>query len=152
MSLDIQGIVDAVQNHALECGHFESVNGFEPKSAPATQGLVCAVWVDQIRGALSSGQASTSALMVFNVRLYTNMLARPPDAIDPRIVAALDALLTAYVGDLTLGGRVRSVDVRGMEGVPLNVQAGYLNQDGKMFRTVTITLPLIVNDVWTEAP
>lgn len=152
MSLDIQGIVDAVANHALTCGHFESVNGFEPKSAPAAQGLMCAVWVDDIRGVLSSGLAATSALFVMNVRLYTNMLARPPDAIDPRIVAALDALLTAYIGDLTLGGKLRTVDVRGMEGVPLRAQAGYLNQDGKMFRVVTITLPLIVNDVWAEAP
>lgn len=151
MSLDIQSIVDAVQNHALSCGHFESVNGFEPKTAPAAQGLTCAVWVDLVRGCQSSGLASTSALMVFHVRLYTNMLAQPQDAIDPRIVAALDSLLTAYVGDFTLGERVRAIDVRGMEGVPLNVQAGYINQDGKVFRTVTITLPVIVNDVWVEA-
>jgi hypothetical protein len=44
------------------------------------------------------------------------------------------------------------VDLLGQFGTPLSAQAGYVNQDGRLFRIMTITLPLVVNDVWGQAP
>jgi hypothetical protein len=43
------------------------------------------------------------------------------------------------------------VDLLGSAGAPLSAQAGYLNQDGRLFRVMTLTLPIIVNDVWDQA-
>ena len=38
------------------------------------------------------------------------------------------------------------------DGVALRARAGYLPLDGNTYRVLTITLPLIVDDVWDEAP
>ncbi|WP_431895867.1 hypothetical protein [Micromonospora haikouensis] len=152
MALDTQPIIDAVVSHALASGHFERVNAHEPQSAPGN-GLSAAVWVDAAapaRGA--SGLQATTARLTLNVRLYTSMLSTPADAIDPRLMAAHDALMTAYSGDFTLGGRARCVDLLGMAGVPLSSQAGYLIQDAKQLRVITIVLPVLVNDVWEQTP
>ena len=73
-----------------------------------------------------------------------------PDAIDPNLVKALNALFAAYAGDFELGGDARMVDLRGAEGAQLSAKAGYLNQDQKLYRVFTITLPVIINDAWDE--
>lgn len=152
MSLGITSILDAVVSHALASGHFEAVNGHEPQSAPTTGGLTAAVWADRITPVRTSGLASTSVLVVLNVRLYTSAVQEPADAIDPALITAVDTLCAAYVGDYTLGGLVRAVDVRGQHGQPLDVRAGYIQQDGALLRVLTIALPLVVNDLWEEAP
>ena len=151
MAINATGILDSILSHALASGLFERVNGHEPKSAPGN-GLSAAVWLDSIGPVVSSGLAATSARLAVNVRLYTAMLADPQDAIDPNLIAAVDTLMTAYSGDFDLGGNVRNVDLLGQAGTPLSAQAGYLNQDGKLFRAMTILLPLIVNDVWEQVP
>lgn len=151
MALDIRTILAAVETHALASGYFEAVNGHEPKSAPQN-GLTCAIWVEQIgpaRGA--SGLNSTSARLALFVRLYTPMLTQPEDAIDPDLMTALDALMAAYSGDFTLGGLVRDVDLLGRHGDPLSARAGYLTTSGAEYRVMTITLPLVVNDLWSQA-
>lgn len=151
MALDISGILDAVVSHAMASGHFEAVNGHEPANPPG-HGLTCAVWADRVTPVRSSGLGSLSALVVFNVRLYTSMQAEPADAIDPNLIAAVDALGAAYSGDFTLGGLVRHVDLLGANGQPLDVRAGYISQDGVLYRVLTISLPCIVNDLWEETP
>lgn len=150
MALNITGIVDAIVSHALASGWFERVNGHEPKSSPGS-GLTAAVWVQNIRAVQSSGLSVSSALLVFNVRLYTSMVQEPQDQIDPTLVQAVSALFDAYAGDFELGGLIRVVDIRGMEGTALAAVAGYLTQGGVTYRVITITLPVIVNDVWQEA-
>lgn len=151
MSLDITGILNAVVSHAAASGYLERVNAHEPKSAPGN-GLSAAVWIDRIAPLpAASGLAQTSALLTVNVRIYSNMLAEPQDGIDVNVVAAVDALMTAYSGDFDLGGTVRNVDLLGQFGEGLTAQAGYLNQDNKLFRVMTINLPLVISDAWTQS-
>jgi hypothetical protein len=151
VSLDIMSILDAVVTHAMASGHFERVNQHEPENAPG-RGLTCAVWADRVTPVRSSGLKSLSTLLVFNVRLFTSMQSDPADAIDPHMLSAVDALGTAYSGDFTLGGLVRQVDLLGAHGTPFDVRAGYLSQDGTLYRVMTISLPVIVNDLWEENP
>lgn len=151
MALDIRTILNAVESHALASGFFQAVNGHEPKSAPQN-GLTCAVWVEQIGPARGgSGLASTSTRLALFVRIYTPMLSEPEDAIDPDMMTALDALLAAYSGDFELGGLIRQVDLLGAYGDPLSARAGYLTTSGAEYRVMTITLPLVVNDLWSQA-
>lgn len=146
------GILAKVVSHAETLGVFENVNTNEPKSAPGN-GLNCAIWADQIGPVpQGSGLAAATARVVFMVRTYIPMMSAPYDAIDPTAVTAVDQLMTAYASAFTLDGAIRNVDVLGATGQPLSARAGYLNQDGKLFRVMDITLPLIVNDVWTEVP
>lgn len=153
VAIDILGITDAVMSHAMASGRFEKVNGHEPMNAPATGGLTGAVWTDRVipvRG--RSGLDSVTAVVVLNVRVYASAVSEPADAIDPDMVAAVDDLCRAYTGDFTLGGLVSNVDIFGAHGQALDVRAGYLTQDGVPFRVMTIWLPCVVNDLWTEAP
>ena len=148
--MNVTALYDSVVSHAMTLGQFERVNAHEPKNAPGN-GLSAAVWVQKVGPGRGSGLAATTARVEFSVRVYSNMLQAPEDLIDPNVFKAIDALLTAYSGDFTLGGTVRAVDVNGMSGAPLEAVAGYLNIDGKMFRIMTVTLPLVVNDAWVQA-
>lgn len=150
MALDIRTILSAVESHALASGYFADVNGHEPKSPP-TSGITCAVWVEQIGPARGgSGLASTSSRLALYVRLYSSLVQQPADAIDPDLMDALDWLMGAYSGDFTLGDLVRQVDLLGTYGEPLSARAGYLAEGGSEYRVMTITLPLIVSDLWDQ--
>lgn len=147
----VTALFDALTSHAAETGLFERVPQHEPKSAPMS-GLACAIWVASIEPVLSSGLASTSGRVLFNVRVYSNMLAEPQDGIDPQILTAVCALMTDYSGAFTLGGTVREVDLLGEFGDALAAKAGYLSHDNRLFRVMDITLPIIINDLWSQTP
>lgn len=150
MSIDIVGILDVIVSQAMASGLFDRVNTHEPKSSPGN-GLHCAIWVDRVEPArMQSGLDATSIRLTFNVRVYSNMTQEPQDAIDSDIVHAIDVLMTGYSGDFNLGGEARNIDLLGSTGPGLFAQAGYVSQDSKMFRVVTILVPVIVNDVWTQ--
>jgi hypothetical protein len=149
--VNVTGILSAIVSHAYTLGYFDQVNQHEPKNKnPAMAGITAAVWVQSVAPVKSSGLAATSGRLEFTVRIYTSMLAEPQDAIDPGVLTALDALMAAYSANFTLGGLVRKVDLLGEAGTPLSAQAGYLNQAGKLYRVIDITLPLIVNDIWAQ--
>lgn len=150
--MTISAVLDPIVSHAMALGLFERVNQHEPKNAPGN-GLSCAVWTDRIfpvPGA--SGLICTTALVLFNIRVYTSMLAEPQDMIDPNLIDAVDTLMTAYSADFDLGGTVRNIDLLGQFGTTLNATAGYLTQDSKVYRVMTIALPVVVNDVWPQSP
>ena len=150
MSFDYQALEDAAVSAALTLGLFDKVQGHEPKNAPG-HGLTAAVWAQEIRPIQAGGLAATSGRVELATRVYTNMLREPQDAIDPAVLKAADALMAAYSGnfDLDIAG-VRCVDLLGMYGDPLSARAGYLNQDGKLYRVMTVTVPVIVNDLWVQ--
>lgn len=148
--MDTSAILDPLVSHALGTGLFERVNLREPKSAPGN-GLTAAIWGDRIGPVpAGSGLTQTSGRVVFNLRLYQSMLAEPQDLIDPTMLSAVDALMGAYSGDFSLGENVRNIDLLGAHGVALEAQAGYLNQDGRLFRVYTMTVPVIINDMWEQ--
>jgi len=150
--VDIIGITDALISHALASGMFSNVSGFEPKSAPGT-GLTAALWLDSLTPIpAASGLSATAARLTFRLRIYTSMLSEPQDAIDPEVLTATQVLIVAYSGDFTLGGLVRNVDLLGAHGQSLSAQAGYLNQDGRLMRVMDLTIPLVINDIATQAP
>lgn len=152
MALGVAAITASVQSHAQQLGLFEVVTLHEPKSKP-TSGLTCAIWADKvIPAAGASGLAETAALVVMAVRLYTPMLQQPYDEIDTDMLAAIDALMAAYSGNFTLEGHVRNVDLLGEFGTSLSGQAGYIEQDRTMYRVYTISLPLVISDLWLQAP
>jgi hypothetical protein len=136
----------------MASGLFERVNQHEPKNAPGN-GLTMAVWLDRISPAVaSSGLTSTTGLLTFSVRVYSNMVAEPQDDIDPALLTAVDALFSAYSGDFDLGGIIRNVDLLGQFSNPLGAEFGYVTIDNKMYRVGTLTVPLVVNDLWSQSP
>lgn len=141
-------LVDKLVSHAMKTGLFRSVNFHEPKSAPGS-GLRLAVWADSIEplGA-ASGLDAASGYVTVLARVYGNMLANPEDETDPRVMAAVTTLIGAYAGDFDFGATVRNVDLYGMYGRKLSAQAGYVTIAGSMYRVMTVTLPVVINDMW----
>lgn len=153
MALNSQAIVDALASHAAGTGHFERVNEHEAVNAPGS-GLTAGIWPQTIRPVPAvSGLAVTSVRIPFTLRIYSSALQQPADAIDPAVLAATDALMTAYSGDFELGGLAMEIDLLGAGGEPLSATAGWLRlNDGGTFRVMDITIPVIVANVWTQAP
>jgi hypothetical protein len=146
----VEDILNAVVSHAASLGHFDKVNQHEPKNAPGN-GFTAAVWLQAIDPAPTvSSIVATSARLAWNIRLYQNFIAKPEDLIDIRMLRAACDLIQAYHEDFTLGGLVRNVDLLGEVGIPLSGKAGYLPMDNKLYRTIDVTVPLIVNDVWIQ--
>jgi hypothetical protein len=152
VSLEIGAIMNALESHALASGVFEDVLGHELIGMPGT-GITAALWPQRIRPvALASGLAATSARVEFMLRIYTTAVQQPADGIDPAVVAAADALFTAYGADFELGGNARNVDLLGQTGEPLSATAGWLQVDGGSLRVMDLLIPVVVNDVWSQSP
>lgn len=152
MAIEIEAILDAIVSHAMTQGLFDSVNKHEPKSAPGT-GLNAGIWVQSMEPVSArSGLNTTSARIQFTCRIYGSMLQSPMDEIDPTIAKAADALFRAYHEDFTLDGLVAEVDLLGAYGSPLTAEMGYLEIDKQLMRVMDITVPVIINDVWSQNP
>ncbi len=148
MSLGTRSILDVVVTHAMTLGVFAKVNTHEYKSPPG-KGLYCEIWAETIAPA-RSGLNVTSAVLTLNVRIRSDMIAEPQDGIDPAILDAVDLLMDAYTGDFELGSKARNIDLLAGSTPGLRADAGYLDQGGKLFRIVVITMPIIINDVWNQ--
>ncbi|TMC47637.1 MAG: hypothetical protein E6J20_19410 [Chloroflexi bacterium] len=152
MAFDFQGLVDAVASYAGQTGEFERVATHEPKSKPGN-GMTCSIWYDEIAPvAGASGLSSVSGLITLMMRPQMPFLTQPADQTDPLIMRAVAALMTLFAGGFTMGGIVRNVDLLGEHSQGLRAKAGYLNQDGTIYRVLDVMLPLIVNDLFPEAP
>jgi hypothetical protein len=143
----INQVINSIVSYALASGRFDSVNGHEPKSAPG-HNVVFALWAQSIRPARLSGLAATSLLVVFQGRVYVPFTQQPYDLIDPEVMAATTDIMGALSGDFNLGADadVREVDLLGANGTPLSAQAGYVEIDRKMYRIMTISIPIVIND------
>lgn len=150
---EILDVIERIESFALASGYFDSVNGHEPKSSPRN-GVTCSVWVQTLRPIRASGQGAASVLYALNARVYTSMTQQPFDSIDPTVTAAANYLCAAICADFQLGGAdgVRNVDVFGANGVMLGATAGYIEIDRNMFRVMTVTIPILINDAWSFIP
>jgi hypothetical protein len=152
MELNVVGILAAIESHAGTTGRFETVLKHEPKSAPGS-GVSLAIWMQDIAtDPRSSGLQTVSLRVEVNARVYMSMLLEPQDSIDPDVVGALAKFMSNLVGDYTLGGLCQSIDIFGRAGEKLRARAGYQSIDGKMYRVMTVTIPVIVDDVWEQVP
>jgi hypothetical protein len=146
----VSAVFDRVESWAMNCGRFSTVNGHEPKSAPEGD-LDFALWVQNIVNVGKiSGQATSSGLLVLSGRIYKSFVSMPYDAIDPAIVSATNDFMGALCADFDMDNiaGVRNIDVFGMTGTRLQAQAGYVEISKRMYRVMTITIPVIVNDMF----
>lgn len=149
----LETIQDAVVSDIQGSGYFDKVNQHEPKRAPGF-GLTAAVWMQQLVPVpAGSGLDRTSALLVMMARFYSLMIGEPQDMIDVNLMKSTSNVIRRYHDnfDFDLDPLVRNIDIFGSAGVPFRVDAGYVEQDGTMFRVMDLTIPIIVNDVWIQS-
>jgi hypothetical protein len=140
---DAKALFHAMTSHARSLGIFDRVNSHEPENTPG-KGMSCSITLGGIAAdPTASGLAMVSGTITFGVRIWSSLMQKPLDAVDPDVLGAVSVLLNAYSGAFTLGGTVRDIDL-----LALKAQPGYLNHEGKEFRVIEITVPIVVNDLW----
>jgi hypothetical protein len=145
-------ILDALVSHAASSGYFDRVNAHEPKNAPGG-GVTCSVVIGQLLpGRAQSGLATTTMVFTPKIRVQARADREPLDQLDTDLMTAAGVLFVAYCGDFTLDGLVRNVDIFGANGMPLSCQPGYLEQDKVLYRVAEMIVPLVINDVFDQAP
>lgn len=150
--LNSAAIIGAAVDHLATTGLFESVQGHETLSAPGN-GLTADVWFGDVKPApLMSGLAASSAILILYARIYLNADSQPVDATETTITGAVDQMLAAYSGDFTFDGLVEQVDLLGAYGAALSAVGGYVNVGGVTYRCMTITIPCVIDDAWTQSP
>lgn len=147
--MDSAGTFDKVKSIAAASGSLDSVIGHEPVH-PFGNGVHGALWFRTLGPVpKDSGLKLTSGRLALTLRIYTQADVEP-DTIEGRLLAATDELLYLYSGDYSLGDTVRNIDLLGSAGAPLGAEAGWDAIGTVLFRTVTITIPIILNDVWEQ--
>lgn len=150
MSLDLLSYRSTVMSQAQALGLFGQVLGHEPVSAPGS-GLTYAVWVARVGTVpAGSGLAAGTGRLELTGRIFMPADTQPEDDVDTAVTNAVDQLMTALFADFTLGDTVRNVDLLGAHGPALGAVFGFTRFDSTTYRVATLTIPLIVNDVWTE--
>ena len=142
----VKALYAALESHAQKLGVFERVNTHAPVNAPGN-GVSCSIelasWAPYAAG---SGLDATTSKITFTIQIFSSLLQRPLEGIDPQVLTALATLVAEYSGNFTLGGLVRDVDLFGMQG-----QAGYIPDfEGKPFRVINLTVPIVINDTFVQ--
>ena len=78
--------------------------------------------------------------------LYRDMLAEPQEQGEFDLALTVQDIGSDLLGDFDLGSSVRNIDAAGIYGTPVGAQWGYTSVANVMFRTVDITVPIVVND------
>ena len=139
-------LFQAIQSYAEQLGIFQAVDTHEPLNAPGNR-LYCSINLGTVRPVTSSGLNSVSGQVTLTVRVWSSELQRPLDSIDPEVLASACALMGQFAGGFTIGGTVRNIDLFGMVAQP-----AYVNDfEGKPFRIVEISLPIVINDLFAES-
>jgi hypothetical protein len=150
MNLDVAGIVAGVASHAAASGYFEQVNTYQAR-AYTGKGIRGTVWCQHITPVpRRSGLAATACRVTLIMRMMQATIMEPYDMIDVDMMNAVSYLIGQYSGDFELGGLITQLDLLGAYGEALEVIAGYLEIDGGMIRIFDLSVPLIVDDVWTQ--
>lgn len=147
MTLGVVALLDGLKSHAQALGMFERVIGHEPHNAPGS-GLSCAIWAGPV-DPVGSSLVSTTTRVEFTARMYVPGTS-PDDSTETTILALVDGMCGSLTGDFTVGGLARQVDCLGEAGAPLAAKLGWVVMEGQQYRIADVTIPLIVNDLWTQ--
>jgi hypothetical protein len=147
--VDFEALTAVLASRVQATGLIETVNG-ELTHTPG-QGLRAAVWLGPGEAVPArSGLAATSVRVDAKVRIYGPVFAVPVDEIDPTMLRALDAICGAYLDGFGMDGVGAEADPQGISGRRLSWEPGYLDVQAGTCRVVTLTLPVIVDDVWKQ--
>ncbi len=150
LEAQIAEIANQLYSKISTLGYFANVDMHEPKSAP-TGDLTVGVFVQQmVPVPAASSLVSTAFRIEYIARIFKPFKAAPEGLIDINIGMAAAAIIGAFSGDFDLTGTVRNVELLGATGAALGGRAGYQTIDGTSYRTMDITVPVIVSDAFTQ--
>ena len=154
MAFNIKATLDAIASHIATTGYVSEVRVGEPSSPPDA--------IDRMHAAIYMASANVVELTlsttieqhVGTVRLYRRAAFGQGDdagAVEAEIALAVAQITSNLVGEFDLGATMRNIDIGGQYGQSLSATFGYVSLGTTMFRTVDITVPLIVDGSATQA-
>lgn len=149
----VTALMAAVKSIPAKLGSYRSsVIWHEPYAAPAALPSI-ALWAGPIEpvGAVS-GLSEVSGRVTVNGRIYVANAQKHDDKTEALLLTLTSSLLGAFAGAFTLGGDVMCVDLLGMYGQKLSAQPGYLEHGGTFFRVSEVSVPIVIDPLWTEVP
>ena len=138
MVFDITSSIKSIQRYLLASGWFDRVMIGEPKSPPGS-GLTAAIFMDNV-AVEELTLSSTIERHEVVVRFYTPELKQTTPNREDRLEKATAYIEKAWFGDFSLGATVRNIDIS-----ELSWDFGHVDIDRIEYRTVEVTLPLIVD-------
>ena len=143
----IVGIFTKLRSHAGPLGIFEHVEGHALINPPPSGTAVAFEFGTFNPYAAGSGLASTSMLLTVTASVYKPLQTQPADDIETSISGAAAALMGALSGDFDLGSQVRNVQL-----LDMGANGGYVKIGGgeTTFRTVIVTIPMVISDVFEQ--
>ena len=152
-SAAIASVMSAVRSLGSGLAVFRSSVVFhEPIAAPAKLPSL-ALWAGPLEpvGAVS-GLSEVSGRLTVTGRIYAANALNMNDAAEALLLKLTSSLLGAFAGAFTLGGNAMFVDLLGAHGQKLQPVPGYLKHGEQEFRVSEVTVPIIIDPLWQEAP
>jgi len=154
MAFNIRSTLDAIASHIARTGYVSETRIGEPSGPPdAIDKMHAAVYMASAN-IVDLTLSTTIEQHVVIVRLYRRAAFGQGDdagAVESEIALAVSQISSNLIGEFDLGATMRNIDVAGQYGQSLTSQFGYLTLGSTMFRTVDITVPLIVDGSATQA-
>lgn len=149
----VASVMSAVKSIPAGIGSLRSSAIFHEPIAAPTQIPSVALWAGPIDpvGAVS-GLSEVSGRLTVMGRIYAANAKHMDDKAEALLLSLTSSLLGGFAGAFTLGGAVMFVDLLGAYGTKLSAVPGYLPHDGAFFRVAEVTVPVIIDPLWTEAP
>jgi hypothetical protein len=152
-SFDPAGVLNGIVSVLEKVGSIDAGVVTGQGQNPPAQGVSATVWAGPIRTQPKrSGLNVVSIALEVNVRL-TTPISQPPDAFEVTILRAFGDVCNALAAGFTLGGLVEQVDLLGAySGGGLKGDPGYVQFNGVNYRCITAVVPVVLDDVWSDAP
>lgn len=148
----VNTLISNVASGAKNLGVFQQVLKHEPK-APPQNGTTLALWWTAIKPSKNySDLTSTAGVVTLTNRVYINMLQKPEDYVESSLLTAVSTLIGEYSSEFSFGSTVIAVDLLGIEGTPMSATTGYVDISHTLYRTANITVPVIIDGLWSQEP
>jgi hypothetical protein len=142
-------IQKALATHVKALGGIDRVQEFDPTNAPG-KGLTACLVAATGDPRPPTGLAASALKLVWTVR-FMMPPSQPLGSVDPKLLGKATNLITRLAADLTLGGLVRVIDLRGMAGTSIDLRFGWVEIGGTLYRLLDVNVPLVINDVFPES-
>ena len=154
-NFNAQSILSLFQNlktQAETSGLFQRVLGHEPRSAPGG-GFSYALWLGPVTPVPGlGGLTATAGRVEIQARIYVPFLEKSEDQIETDMMRHVLQMIGFYSGEFTAGGTVYAIDLEGMHGAPLESgTVGYIDLGGTILRVAELMIPVLIDNLWTQA-
>ena len=154
MAFNIKATLDAISSHIARTGYVNDVRIGEPVSPPdAIEKMHAAIYMASA-GVVSLTLSTTIEVHSVVVRLYRRAaFGQGDDAgqVEAEMALAVSQVTSNLVGEFDLGATMRNIDIAGQYGQTLSATWGYITIGNTVFRTVDLTVPLVVDESATQS-